>query len=97
MPAPPLDRLLAAGVLCRARQTELTAHLDSLNPPKIAREIAELQTRMLIVAKDEIEQLCLASIPTLLPDVGKGMPIKARSVCLGQFRHHDSAALRRTR
>ena len=76
-PRTPLERLLAANVLSPVQQAELVAYRDSLNPAKIAREIAELQTRLLILAKDKTEQLYLASIPTALPDVGKGIRVKA--------------------
>ena len=76
-PATPLDRLLAAGVLSPAQQAELAAYRDSLNPAKIAREIAELQTRLLVLAKEKTEQLYLASIPSALPDVRKGVRVKA--------------------
>ena len=69
-PAAPLDRLLAAGVLCAARQTELIAHRDSLDPAKIVRGTAGLQTRLLVLAKEKTEQLC---IPSALPGVGKGV------------------------
>ena len=74
-PAAPLDRLLAAGVLCAARQTELIAHRDSLDPAKIARGIAGLQTRLLVLAKEKTGQLYLASIPSALPDVGAGVRV----------------------
>jgi hypothetical protein len=76
-PATPLNRLLAAGVLAPAQQAELLAYRDSLNPAKIAREIAELQTRLLVLAKEKTEQLYLASIPSALPDVRKGIRVKA--------------------
>ena len=76
-PATPLDRLLASGVLSPAQQTELIAHRDSLNPAKIAREIAEIQTRLLVQAKEKTEQLYLATIPSALPDIHKGIRIKA--------------------
>ncbi len=76
-PATPLDRLLAAGVLSPTQQAELTAYRDSLNPAKIAREIAELQTRLLVLAKEKTEQLYLASIPSALPDVRNGVRVKA--------------------
>ena len=46
-PATPLDRLLAAGVLSPAQAAELVAYRDSLNPAKIAREIADLQIVLL--------------------------------------------------
>jgi hypothetical protein len=73
----PLDRLLAAEVLSPAQEAELLAYLDSLNPAAIARQIADLQNRLLILAKDKTEQLYLAAIPTALPDVRKGIRIKA--------------------
>lgn len=76
-PATPLDRLLAAGVLSPAQQADLVAHRDSLNPAKIAREIAELQARLLVLAKEKTEQLHLASIPSALPDLRKGIRVKA--------------------
>jgi hypothetical protein len=64
-------------VLCPAQQAELAADRDSLNPAKIAREIAELQTRLLVLAKEKTEQLYLASIPSALPDVRKGVRVNA--------------------
>jgi hypothetical protein len=76
-PQTPLDRLLAANVLAPAQQAELLTYRDNLNPAKIAREIADLQTRLLILAKDKTEQLYLASVPTALPDIGKGIRVKA--------------------
>ena len=44
-PKTPLDRLLAAGVLSPAQESELLAYRDSLNPAAIARQIADLQSR----------------------------------------------------
>jgi hypothetical protein len=76
-PATPLDRLLAAKVLSPAQQTELVAYRDNLNPAAIARQIAELQTRLLVLAKEKTEQLYLASFPTALPDVRNGIRVKA--------------------
>jgi hypothetical protein len=76
-PATPLDRLLAARILSPHQETELIAYRDSLNPAAIARQIADLQAVLLKLAKDTTEQLHLASIPTALPDVGKGIRIKA--------------------
>ncbi|WP_444309154.1 integrase catalytic domain-containing protein [Mycobacterium marinum] len=76
-PQTPLQRLLAAGVLSPAQQAELIAYRDGLNPAKIGREIADLQNRLLTLAKEKTEQLYLASIPTALPDIRKGIRIKA--------------------
>ena len=76
-PATPLDRLLAAGVLSPAQTAQLLAHRDSLNPAKIAREIADLQTALLKLAREKTEQLYLASIPSALPDIRKGVHVKA--------------------
>lgn len=76
-PKTPLDRLLAANVLAPDQQAELIAYRDQLNPAEIGRRIADLQTVLLKLAKDKTEQLYLASFPTALPDVRKGVRIKA--------------------
>ena len=76
-PATPFERLLATKVLSPAQQAELRAHRDSLNPAQLARQIADLQTRLLVLAKDKTEQLYLASFPSALPDVRKGIRIQA--------------------
>ena len=76
-PRTPLDRLLAAKVLAPAQEAELVSYRDSLNPAAIGREIADIQTVLLKLSKDKTEQLYLASIPTALPDVRKGIRIKA--------------------
>lgn len=76
-PATPLDRLLAAKVLAPKQQAELVAYRDSLNPAQIGREIADLQTVLLKLAKEKTEQLYLATIPSALPDVRRGVRIKA--------------------
>ena len=64
-------------MLAPAQTADLLAHRDSLNPAKLAREIADLQTVLLKLAKDKTEQLYLASIPNALPDVRKGIRVKA--------------------
>ena len=64
-------------MLSPAQQAEILAHRDSLNPAAIARQIADLQATLLRLAKDKTEQLYLASFPTALPDVRKGIRIKA--------------------
>ena len=71
-PATPLDRLLAAKVLAPRQAAELVAYRDSLNPAAIGRQIADLQSVLLTLAKDKTDQLYLASIPTALPDIRKG-------------------------
>lgn len=76
-PATPFDRLLASGVLSPAQVHELTAHRDRLNPADLARRIHELQTQLTLLAKDKTEQIYLASIPSALPDVRKGIRVKA--------------------
>jgi len=75
-PMTPLDRLLAAGVLSAAQESELLAYRDSLNPAAIARQIADLQAALLRLAKDKTEQLYLATIPAALPDVRSGIRVK---------------------
>jgi hypothetical protein len=76
-PSTPLDRLLAAKVLSPAQEAELVAYRDSLNPAAIGRQIADLQAVLLKLAKDKTEQLYLASFPSALPDVRRGIRIKA--------------------
>ena len=75
----PLDRLLGAGVLSAAQESELLAYRDTLNPAAIARQIADLQTALLRLAKDKTEQLYLASIPAALPEVRSGIRTKNRT------------------
>ena len=72
-PQTPLQRLLAADVLSAAQQADLVAYRDGLNPAKIGREIADLQNRLLLLAKEKTEQLYLSSLPTALPDIRKGI------------------------
>jgi transposase InsO family protein len=78
-PKTPLDRLLAASVLSPAQESELRAYRDSLNPAAIARQIADLQTALLRLAKDKTEQLYLATIPSALPDVRSGIRTKNKA------------------
>lgn len=74
-PATPLDRLLAADVLAPTQVAELLAYRDSLNPAQVGREIADLQAVLLKLAKDKTEQLYLATFPSALPDIHKGVRI----------------------
>ena len=76
-PNTPSDRLLAAQVLAPEQAAELLAYRDSLNPAAIGRQIAELQVMLRKLAKDKTEQLYLASFPSALPDIRKGIRIKA--------------------
>jgi len=48
-----------------------------LNPAKIGRQIADLQNRLLTLAKEKTEQLYLSTIPSALPDIRKGIRTKA--------------------
>ena len=43
----------------------------------MARQIAYLQTRLLVLAKDKTEPLYLASFPSALPGVHNGIRIPA--------------------
>ena len=76
-PATPLQRLLAAQVLSPAQEVELIAYRDSLNPARIAREIAEHQMLLRKLAKDKTEQLYLNSFPSALPDIRNSIHVKA--------------------
>ncbi len=61
------------------QESGLCAYRDRLNPAAIARQIADLQTALLRLAKDETEQLYLAAIPAALPDVRSGIRTKNRT------------------
>ena len=76
-PAIPFDRLLAAGTLSPAQQAAMSAYRDSLDPDAIAHQIADLQTVLIKLAKDKTDQLYLAAIPSALPDLRKGIRVKA--------------------
>jgi transposase InsO family protein len=76
-PATPLERLLAAGVLSPTQQAQLRTYRDSLNPAALARQIGDLQTRLLVLSKDKTEQLYLSTFPTALPNIRKGIRVKA--------------------
>ncbi|MDM3909529.1 hypothetical protein QRB32_28085, partial [Mycobacterium intracellulare subsp. chimaera] len=78
-PMTPLDRLLAAGVLSPAQESELLAYRDTLNPAAIARQIADLQAALLRLAKNKTEHLYLAAIPTALPEVRSGIRIQNKT------------------
>ena len=84
-PQTPLQRLLAAGVLSAAQQAGLIAYRDSLNPAKIGRQIADLQNRLLMLAKEKTEQLYLASIRPPYPTSAKASEPRPA----GPFRGHS--------
>jgi hypothetical protein len=75
-PATPLDRLLTAGVLSPAQQAELASYRDNLNPAALARWITDLQTSLVVLAKDKTDQLRLAAIPSALPETRNGIKVK---------------------
>jgi len=75
-PRTPFDRLLDASVLSSQQVEELTAYREGLNPAKIAAEIARIQGRLLVLSREKTEQLYLASFPTAMPDVRRGIRVK---------------------
>lgn len=76
-PRTPLDRLLDSGVLSPTQASELITYRQNLNPRKIATEIAAAQDRLRALAKTKTDQLYLASFPTALPNIRKGIRVKA--------------------
>lgn len=76
-PKTPLDRLIAARVLAPSQEVELLAYRETLNPAALGREITHLQNTLLKLAKDKTEQLYLATFPSALPNLRKGIRIQA--------------------
>ena len=66
-----MDRLLDTSALTKAQKTDLVSYRNQLNPASITRRIIELQDVLIRLAKDKTDQLHLAQIPSILPDVHK--------------------------
>ena len=79
-PRTPLDRLLDTGALTRAQKTDLVSYRNQLNPASITCRIIELQDVLIHLAKDKTDQLHLAQIPSILPDLHKGVRVKKSGV-----------------
>jgi len=77
-PRTPLDRLLAAGVLSPAQETELRERRDRLNPADIARRIQSIQDRLTGLARDKTLAL-QATIDKPLPNTGRGVRVRHAS------------------
>ena len=78
-PRTPLDRLLDTDALTDAQKDELIDYRNRLNPAVITRRIIELQDVLVRLAKDKTDQLHLAQIPSILPDVRKGIRVRRAS------------------
>ena len=78
-PRTPLDRLLDTDALTDAQKDELIDYRNRLNPAVITRRIIELQDVLVRPAKDKTDQLHLAQIPSILPDVRKGIRVRRAS------------------
>ena len=76
---PQLDRLLDTSALTKAQKTDLVSYRNQLNPASITRRIIELQDVLIRLAKDKTDQLYLAQIPSILPDVHKGVRVRKAS------------------
>jgi len=68
-PATPLDRLLAAGILSPAQQTELTAYRDQLDVMAIAQAINQIQRQLIKLAAGKTKRL-EAAVKLRLPPEG---------------------------
>ena len=64
-------------MLSPTQASELITYRQNLNPRKIATEIAAAQDRLRALAKTKTDQLYLASFPTALPHIRKGIRVKA--------------------
>ena len=75
-----MDRLLDTSALTKAQKTDLVSYRNQLNPASITRRrIIELQDVLIRLAKDKTDQLYLAQIPSILPDVHKGVRVRKAS------------------
>ena len=74
-----MDRLLDTSALTKAQKTDLVSYRNQLNPASITRRIIELQNVLIHLAKDKTDQLYLAQIPSILPDVHKGVRVRKAS------------------
>ena len=57
----------------------MIGYRNRLNPAVITRRIIELQDVLVRLAKDKTDQLHLAQIPSILPDVRKGIRVRRAS------------------
>ncbi|WP_315217407.1 hypothetical protein [Actinomyces dentalis] len=62
-----------------AQKDELIDYRNRLNPAVITRRTGELQDVLVRLAKDKTDQLHLAQIPSILPDVRKGIRVRRAS------------------
>ena len=76
-PQTPMERLLAAKVISPAQAVELITYRNNLNPAAIRRQIVDLQLRLLALAKDKTDHLCLDTMPEALLDVHSGIRVEA--------------------
>ena len=74
-PQTPFHRLLAAGILSPAQETELRERRDQLNPAEIARRIQSLQDQLTGLARDHTLAL-QAEAATPLPDTTRGIKLR---------------------
>lgn len=72
------DRLLAAGVLSPAQETELRARRDRLNPTDLARNIQSIQDRLTGLARDRTLTL-QTETDKPLPDTAHGVKLRPAS------------------
>ena len=77
-PKTPFDRLLAAGVLSPAQETELLARRDRLNPADLARNIQSIQDRLTGLARDRTLTL-QTETDKPLPDTARGVKLRPAS------------------
>ena len=78
-PRTPLDRLLDTSALTKTQKTDLVSYRNQLNPASITHRIIDLQDILIHLAKDKTDQLYLAQIPSILPDVHKGVRVRKAS------------------
>ena len=74
-----MDRLLDTSALTKTQKTDLVSYRNQLNPAPITRRIIDLQDILIHLAKDKTDQLYLAQIPSILPDIHKDVRVRKAS------------------
>jgi len=70
---------LGTDALTKAQKTDLISDHNQLNPAAITRRIIEFQDVLIAWPRTKQTSTCFAQIPSILPDVHKGIRVKKAS------------------